>query len=391
MSSAPPFTLQHGQFMARALELARKGLYSASPNPRVGAILVKNNHIIGEGWHQQTGQQHAEILAIENAHASGQRTTENSHCFVTLEPCTHFGHTAPCVDALIKAGISEVTLAMVDPNPQVSGRGIKKLQAAGIRVASGLLRQQAEKLNQGFISRMTRQRPWVVIKLAMSLDGRTALSNGVSQWISSPESRQEVQRLRAQVGAILTGSGTVLGDDPRMTVREEELGYAQSLISRPTRQPIRVIIDGQQRLNPDYQIFQQPGKSIIVLPQGAKTAAQFEQAASQFDIEVLMAPTLSDTTGVHVDLDDVIQQLAVKWQVNEVMVEAGAGLSGALLARNLFDELHIYMAPKILGHKGRGLFQLADFKQMSEIINARFHQFRAVGRDIKLILKAADG
>lgn len=390
MSATKQFSFQDCQFMARALELAKKGLYGTSPNPRVGAVLVKNNQIIGEGWHQRAGDKHAEVMAIEDANARGLASPENSHCYVTLEPCAHFGHTAPCADALIKAGINKVTIAMVDPNPKVSGKGIKKLTAAGIEVFSGLLKQDAEKLNQGFVSRMTRHRPWVVIKLAMSLDGRTALSNGVSQWISSPESRQEVQRLRAQVCAILTGSGTVLGDDPRMTVREDDLGYTQSQISTIGRQPLRVIIDGQQRLHADYKIFQQPGKSIIVLPQGATTAIQFEQAAVDHDIEVLLAPTLEDNTGVHVDLDYVLQQLAIKWQVNELMVEAGAGLSGALLTQNLFDELQIYMAPKVLGHKGRGLFHLKEFKQMSEIINISFQQFRAVGADIKLTIKASD-
>ncbi len=376
--------------MARALELAKRGLFGTSPNPRVGAVLVKNNQIIGEGWHQRAGDKHAEVLAIEDVSVRGLASAENSHCYVTLEPCAHFGHTAPCADALIKAGIRKVTIAMVDPNPKVSGKGIKKLEDAGIEVVTGLLKQEAEKLNQGFVSRMTRQRPWVVIKLAMSLDGRTALSNGVSQWISSPESRQEVQRLRAQVCAILTGSGTVQGDDPRMTVRADDLGYAHSLISIPTRQPVRVIIDGQQRLNADFQIFKQPGKSIIVLPRGAKTAAQFVKAVAQHDIEVLLAPTISDASGDHVDLDFVLQQLASKWQVNELMVEAGAGLSGALIAQNLFDEIQIYMAPKVLGHKGKGLFNLPEFEQMAEIINVRFQQVRAVGRDIKLTIKASD-
>jgi len=380
--------------MARALELAKKGLFTTAPNPRVGALLVKDGQIIGEGWHQRAGGNHAEVNALEDVDERSPSPSVaaavlcGASCFITLEPCAHYGHTPPCADALIEAGVKEVIIAMIDPNPAVSGKGIKKLQAAGIKVRQGLLQQQAEELNAGFILRMTQSKPWVVMKLAMSVDGRTALANGVSQWISSAESRQEVQRLRAQVCGILTGSGTVISDNPRMTVRVDDLGYAENLASAPTRQPVRVIIDGQQRLTPQYQIFREPGTTIIVLPEGAKNQQLFAQAAKKFDIHVMQAPLISTASVQHLDLSFVLQQLAVKWQMNELMVEAGAGLSGAILQQGLFDELQIFMAPKVLGDQGLGLFNLPTFAKMDEIFTLNLLEFRAVGVDMKLTFKA---
>ncbi len=389
-----PHKPTHLSHMARAICLAKKGIFTTDPNPRVGAVIVKNDQIIGEGWHQFVGGPHAELHAIE---AAGN-AVKGSSCYVTLEPCSHHGRTAPCADAIIQAGIKEVFIAMEDPNPQVRGQGIRRLKAAGIKVTLGLMEAEAKAINPGFIKRMKENRPWVVVKMAMSLDGRTAMANGESQWISCEESRQDVQRLRARSSAIITGSGTLLSDDPRMTVRSESLGYAQTMIGEKVRQPLRVVIDGQQRLSPDSQFFTGEGNALIVLPEkcpqqefgnddnkreGDCGDSQQVKAFKHAGVGVMLVAKVND----HLDLKEIIQRLAKDWQINELMVEAGSELSGAFLKQGLMDELHLYIAPKIMGDQAKGLFHLPQLQVMSQTPGLEFEQIRQLGTDIKIICR----
>jgi len=370
----PPIMLDIS-FMARAIELAKKGLFTTDPNPRVGAVLVKEGQIIGEGWHQKAGEAHAEVIAIANAKEQ-QKQTLGATCYVTLEPCSHHGLTAPCADALILAGINRVVIAMQDPNPKVQGQGIAKLKAAQIEVEVGMMEQEARALNPGFIQRMTLGRPYVMMKLAMSLDGRTAMQSGESQWISSAESREDVQRLRARVSAILTGSETVLHDNPRMTVRAESLGYQQPLCGKQTRQPLRVVIDGQQRLTPESTFFNGEAQALIFLPIQSEKTALFKQQGVLVE-EVAM-------NNGHLDLEAILYRLSQNYQVNELMIEAGAQLSGALLKAGWVDQLEIYMAPKILGDNAKGLFHLPEIDCMKDVKNMQFSQVRSIGPDLKI-------
>jgi len=358
--------------MARALELAKKGLFSTHPNPRVGAVLVKNNKIVAEGWHIQAGQAHAEIHLLKSAGKQAKGTT----CYVTLEPCSHHGLTAPCADALIEAGIKKVFIAMQDPNPKVSGQGIARLQSAGIEVEVGLMQSEAMALNPGFVKRMGQGMPFTIMKLAMSMDGRTAMQSGESQWISSEQSRQDVQRLRARVSAIITGSDTVLMDNPRMTVRPQSLGYRCDPDAKVVRQPLRVVIDGQQRLTPDLHFFTGEGQAMIVLPIDSPKASLFRAK----DIWVMEVERVNG----HLDLMKMVSNLASKHQVNELMIEAGAQLSGAFMLAGLVDELVLYVAPKIMGDNARGLFHLPDLNAMCQVENLEFKQVRQIGKDLRI-------
>ncbi|MDP2751668.1 MAG: bifunctional diaminohydroxyphosphoribosylaminopyrimidine deaminase/5-amino-6-(5-phosphoribosylamino)uracil reductase RibD [Rhodocyclaceae bacterium] len=355
------FTLTDTLLMARALQLAEQGLFTTTPNPRVGCVLVKNGEVIGEGWHEHAGGPHAEINALTAAKQAGH-STNGATAYVTLEPCNHFGRTPPCVDALIEAGIVHVIAAMQDPNPQVSGEGLDKLNAAGIRVTCGLREGEATELNIGFISRMTRNRPWVRLKVAASLDGMTALNNGTSQWITGPEARRDAHAWRARSCAILTGYGTVKMDNPQLTVRE---------VDTP-RQPLKVVVDSKLRISPDARIAE--GNGLLVA-----TAVMDETRASalrQRGIEIL---TLPDASG-KVDLLALLKTLALRG-INEVHVEAGHRLNGALLAEGLVDEFLIYQAPVLLGDLARGMFALPELTTLTDARRLNVLERRFLGED----------
>ncbi len=371
-SSLAKSSIENDQYyMARALRLAKKGLWTTDPNPRVGCIIVLDGNIVGEGWHQEAGESHAEINALNQAKEKAKGAT----CYVTLEPCCHHGRTPPCTDALIKFGIARVVVAMTDPNPLVSSKGIEQLLKAGIIVNTGILTKDAEQLNPGFLTRMRYNRPYIRCKLGMSLDGRTAMASTESQWITSQDARREVQCLRARSSAIMTGSGTVLADNPRLTVREEELHYQlQSEIK--VKQPLRVVIDTHLSMQPDAIMLGLTGQTIIF------TASKSESVKS-----------ILEKTGAHVinlaergmvDLPAACQLLAEQYEVNELQIEAGATLSGAMLRAGLVDELIIYMAPMLMGNKARGLFNLPEIEHLNQHIPLNIADIRAVGRDWRI-------
>ena len=353
------------RYMARALALAQRGLYSTDPNPRVGCVLVRNRQIIGEGWHERAGEAHAEVKALE---AAGDRA-HGATAYVTLEPCCHHGRTPPCTDALLNAGVARMVAAMADPNPQVAGRGLAQLRAAGVAVDCGLLEAEARALNPGFIQRMTKGRPFVRIKLAMSLDGRTALASGESQWLTGEAARQDVQRQRARSSAILTGIGTVLADDPHLNVR----------LPDTLRQPLRVIVDTDLRTPPTARILQRPG-SALIFTTVADLAAQAPLRAAGAEIRVMSRRDWA------LNLQRVMVEL-VRRECNEIQVECGPTLAGALLQAGLMDELVIYLAPLLLGDRARGLFQLPELLTMQERWELEILEMRAVGRDWRITLR----
>jgi diaminohydroxyphosphoribosylaminopyrimidine deaminase/5-amino-6-(5-phosphoribosylamino)uracil reductase len=354
--------MSHQALMARALLLAERGIFTTAPNPRVGCVIVKDGVILAEGWHQRAGQPHAEANALAQL---DEQQAQGADCYITLEPCSHTGRTAPCADALIKAGIKRAFIAMKDPNPLVAGQGIEKLKQAGIEVIVGVLEQQAEKLNQGFCQRMRLGRPYVRSKMAMSVDGRTAMASGESQWITGPDARQDVQKLRAQSGAILTGVGTVLADDPQLTVRPEAWYPAGQAV----RQPLRIVVDSDLKIPIDAKI----------LNSEAETWIASLKRSTQNNLNVMV--TKSDKG--RVDLKQLMGQLAER-EINEVMVEAGSVLNGALLQAGLIDELVIYMAPKLMGDSARGLFHLPALHAMAQNIDLTITDIRAVGLDWRI-------
>lgn len=358
---------QDASFMAQALQLARQGLYTTDPNPCVGCVIVKNGKIIGEGWHERAGQGHAEVVALNSV--AKVDDLKDATAYVTLEPCSHHGRTPPCCDALIKAGIRRVVAAMQDPNPLVSGRGLAALQATGIEVQVGVLEADARALNRGFIKRMTENRPFIRSKLAMSLDGRTAMASGESKWITSPQARADVHRLRAESSAIVTGVNTVLADDPALTAR----------VDFPVVQPIRVILDSHLQTPPSAQMATLPGRSLI-LTCSDDAAKQRDLQNAGFEVQ-----RLPGTNG-RLDLPEAMCFLADQ-QINNVLVEAGAILNGALLAANLLDEIIVYMAPSILGDQGRGLFHLPALQAMADKKALKLLDVRQVGGDLRLTLK----
>jgi diaminohydroxyphosphoribosylaminopyrimidine deaminase/5-amino-6-(5-phosphoribosylamino)uracil reductase len=354
-------------FMARALKLARKGLYSTHPNPRVGCVIVQDGRIVGEGWHARAGEPHAEVHALRQAGDKARGAT----AYVTLEPCSHHGRTPPCADALVAAGVSRVVAAMQDPNPQVAGSGLLRLAKAGIEVASGVLEDEARALNAGFIKRMEKGLPFVRVKLAMSLDGRTAMASGESQWITGPAARSAVQRLRAQASVVLSGADTVLADDARLTVRADELGLGAEMMALAQRRPpLRVLVDGRLRV-PLSKTFFQVGPALVATC--AAAAARDRYLADGH--ELLAVPGSNG----HVDLRKLLLELAGRG-VNEVLVEAGPRLAGAFARAGLVDEYRIFVAPKLLGSSARPLFEL-PLNRMAEAPELQIVDIRAVGDD----------
>ena len=359
------WTAADHQYMSRALQLARRGLYTTHPNPRVGCVLVKDDRIIAEGWHEYTGGPHAEVNALNNAQADVTDAT----CYVTLEPCCHSGRTPPCTDALIKAGIKKTIIATLDPNPEVAGQGRDKLEQAGIEVELGLMEMAAAQINRGYIIRRTSGRPLVRCKLAVSLDGRTALADGTSKWITGPEARLDVQRLRAESSAIMTGIGTVLADDPSLNVRD----------IKKERQPLRVIIDPELKFPASAKMLALPGRTLIFTE---NHDLSLHESLVQSGAEIMSIE--AGQTGF---LQQVMSHLAGQEEINEVLLETGATLAGSMLNAGLIDELVIYQAPLLLGDSGKGMFHLPELKTMDDRIELVLIDTRQVGKDVRITCK----
>ena len=363
-------------FMAEALALAANGLYDTKPNPAVGCVLVKDGRVIARGWTAPAGGPHAERVALAAAGAEDRGAT----AYVTLEPCCHQGRTPPCTRALIEAQVARVVFAGHDPNPRVNGGGARDLAAAGIEVEGGVLEREAEPLNRGFFARMRRGRPWVRVKIAASLDGRTALASGESQWITGAESRADVHRWRARAGAVLTGSGTVLHDDPSLDARREEAGIDRAL---GIKQPLRAILDTRLRTPPSAKTLTLPGEVLIFTTLVTDEAQRVLERAGARVERVDAVPT---PAGERCDLRQVLARLA-KLEVNDVWVEAGARLSGALLEAGLVDELVIYLAPRLLGDGARGMFAVPALATLEDAWRLTFDEVRNLGDDIRILAR----
>ncbi|HEX4895619.1 MAG TPA: bifunctional diaminohydroxyphosphoribosylaminopyrimidine deaminase/5-amino-6-(5-phosphoribosylamino)uracil reductase RibD [Solimonas sp.] len=356
MSIAPA---KAAQYMARALRLAERGRMSTHPNPRVGCVVVRDGEVVGEGWHERAGEPHAEVHALRMA---GDRA-RGAELFVTLEPCSHHGRTPPCADALVAAGVRKLWVAMVDPNPQVAGQGIARLQAAGIEVDTGLMQAEAQRLNRGFIARMTRQRPFVTLKLGVSLDARTAMASGESQWITSEEARADAHRLRAEAGAVLTGFATVLADNPQLTVR----GLAEGI-----RQPDRIVLDAQARVPETSRVWASGARRYWCVGRAPARCPE--------GVEALVVATTEDGS---LQLSAALHQLAGRG-INEVLLECGPRLAGAFLAQGLVDELVSYVAPDLLGHEGRPFAYLPGLERLSQRLRWQWQDVRQIGPDLRL-------
>ncbi|OIQ25799.1 bifunctional diaminohydroxyphosphoribosylaminopyrimidine deaminase/5-amino-6-(5-phosphoribosylamino)uracil reductase RibD [uncultured Vibrio sp.] len=358
----PQFSELDFQMMSRAILLAKKGIYTTAPNPNVGCVIARNGDIVGEGYHHRAGEPHAEVHAMR---AAGEQSV-GATAYVTLEPCSHYGRTPPCAEGLIKAKVSRVVCAMQDPNPKVAGRGIDMLRAAGIQVDVGLLEADANALNPAFIKRMKTGLPYVQLKMAASLDGQTALSNGVSQWITSPQSRQNVQEYRARSCAILSTSKTVIDDNASLNVRWNDLPSSIQSTYRQSdvRQPVRVILDRNKDLSPNLKIFESPG-NIIRVGEGGDITPKLNQH--------------------RIDLATTFQELARTHNINHLWVEAGATLARSLIQEELVDELVLYLAPKLMGSDGRGLFGALGLETMSETHDLTIQDLRQVGPDIRIV------
>ena len=360
-------TLDHAM-MARALRLAELGTYTTKPNPMVGCVIVRDGEAVGEGWHERAGGPHAEVYALEGARERAKGAT----AYVTLEPCSHTGKTGPCADALIAAGVSRVVGAMRDPNPEVDGGGFERLRAAGIQVESGLMEAPARLLNRGFLSRIERGRPWLRVKLATSLDGRSALASGESKWISGEPARADVHRWRARAGALLTGAGTVLVDDPHLTVRLEKDEAGKDV---PFVAPLRVVLD--------------PGLATVArghIREGAAPTLYLHAPDARMPRGIDAQHAHVPVKGGRFDLDAVLALLATRG-INEVQVEAGATLAGAFLGAGLVDELLLYVAPVLLGETARPMFDGLHIDAMTERLKMHIVETRRIGEDVRVLLR----
>ena len=360
------FSPDDHRFMARALELAERGLYTTTPNPRVGCVIVNAGQVVGEGWHEKAGLPHAEVNALA---AAGSRS-RGATVYVSLEPCVHQGRTGPCTEALSKAGVARVVVALQDPNPLVGGKGLEKLKQSGIETGVGLMEEESRELNIGFVSRMTRGRPWVRLKVAASLDGRTALNNGRSQWITGEAARRDGHHWRARACAILTGAGTVRDDDPRLTVREVET----------SRQPLRVVVDSKLDTPSTAKVLEGGGVLVAAAQEDkAKIAALRARGA-----EVLVMPNSAGK----VELGELFRELARRG-MNEVHVEAGSRLNGSLLQEGQVDEFLIYLAPSIIGDAARGMFHLPELTELAGRRQLKILDTRMIGPDIRVLARFA--
>lgn len=367
-----PFSLQDAAFMQLALDLAKQGEFTTTPNPSVGCVLVKDGEVVGKGFHAKAGEPHAEVMALREAGKNARGAT----AYVTLEPCSHFGRTPPCAKGLVEAGVSKVIAAMCDPNPQVAGKGLQILSDAGIESAVGLLEENAEQLNKGFLKRMRTGKPFVQLKLAMSIDGKTAMASGESKWITGAQARADVQQYRAKASAILSTSQTVLADDPSLNVRWEELppnvkaDYPQEKL----RQPVRVILDSTHKVRSDFKVFLTESPVWLV---------------GEDDYPLTGFPVFTDYLQLDRNQGETRLQALMaelgKRQINTLWVEAGATLAGALIAENLVDELIIYMAPKLLGDQARDLCHLPNLTQLADAPLWQLQSCEPVGDDLKLI------
>jgi len=394
------------RYMQRAVTLAKQGRFTTAPNPNVGCVIVKQDEIIGEGFHLRAGEAHAEVHALAAAGKDAQGAT----CYVTLEPCSHYGRTPPCAEALVKANVNEVVIAMVDPNPKVAGNGVAILIAAGIKVRIGLLSQQAHALNPGFILRMQKQRPFVRLKMAASLDGRTALKNGESKWITGPAARSDVQVYRAQANAILSTASTVIMDDASLNVRYSELGASQAdyplslndSSEQQIRQPTRVVLDNHCRLDQhliqsdnELKLFAQPGKILLVNGK-QNLATDTEKSVNAVENNLSAEPLfinesvsrieINQDCHHNIDLKQLMTALA-KQDINDLWVEAGATLAGALLENKLVDEIIIYLAPKLMGDSARGLAVLSELTEMAQVPAFSFTDVTQIGDDLRITAK----
>lgn len=359
------YTETDHRHMARALQLARRGLYTTSPNPRVGCVLARDDTVVGEGWHERAGAPHAEVHALAAAGTAAVGAT----AYVSLEPCAHQGRTPPCTTALISAGVARVVAAMQDPNPQVAGKGLAELASHGIATECGLLEPEARELNPGFVQRMTLGRPWVRLKVAASLDGKTALANGRSQWITGPAARRDGHRWRARACAVLTGIGTVKHDDPQLTVREVET----------SRQPLRVVVDSRLETPPAARVLGAGSLVAAAIDDGAKIAALKARGA-----EVVVLPNAAGK----VDLAALMRELARRG-VNEVHVEAGCKLNGSLVNEGIVDELLIYLAPCLIGDRAHGMFNLPQLSDLAARRTLDVRESRVLGPDIRILARWA--
>jgi diaminohydroxyphosphoribosylaminopyrimidine deaminase/5-amino-6-(5-phosphoribosylamino)uracil reductase len=370
------FSASDYAYMAQALRLAERGLYTTDPNPRVGCVLVRNDEVVGEGWHRRAGEPHAERLALAVAGDAARGAT----AYVSLEPCSHHGRTPPCAEGLIEAGVARVVAAMEDPNPRVAGRGMAMLRGAGVAAEAGLLAADAERINPGFFRRMRTGRPYVRCKLAMSLDGRTAMANGESKWITGDAAREDVQRLRARSSAIVTGIETILADDPSMNVRLAAADLAGVDAEADIRQPLRVVLDTRLRMPPRARMLTLAGDTLVVCGESAPVSIETELC--DLGAAVLRIPQL----GGRLDLVRLFRELADR-QINEVLIESGPTLAGSALAAGMVDELIVYAAPHLMGHAARGLVALPGVDAMADRLNLEFIDVRRVGRDLRLTLQ----
>jgi diaminohydroxyphosphoribosylaminopyrimidine deaminase/5-amino-6-(5-phosphoribosylamino)uracil reductase len=371
--SQPPFSIADHAHMARALQLAVRGRYSTAPNPAVGCVLVDAaGKVVGEGWHRRAGEPHAEVLALR----SSQGRERGGTAYVTLEPCTHHGRTPPCVEAVLAAGFARVVVAMEDPNPKVAGAGVQRLREAGVAVDVGLLGAQAAELNRGFVSRMRRGRPWVTVKLGASLDGRTALADGASKWITGPAARADVQRLRAQASAVLTGIGTVLADDPALTVRDPRFQLHG-------RRPLRVIFDARGQLSARARVVNDDHDTLLLTSKAGAAELQARGIHGQLHLVLELLPV--DPHG-RLDPAVALARLAER-ECNEVLVESGPRLAGSFLAAGLVDEIVMYLAATVLGQDARPSFSLPQpLQALADRARFRYADVRIVGDDLRVTL-----
>jgi len=358
------FTAADHGFMEQALELAGRGLNTTTPNPRVGCVVVRDGTVVGTGWHEKAGMPHAEVLALKAAGARSRGAT----LYVNLEPCSHHGRTPPCVDAIVEADVKRVVAAIQDPNPKIAGAGFAKLRAAGIAVEQGLMEEEARELNIGFFARMTRGRPWMRMKVAASLDGRTALANGKSQWITGEAARQDGHRWRARACAVLTGFGTVRDDDPQLNVRG---------VDTP-RQPLKIVVDSKFETSPSARLLKE-GKTLVV---GAVNDAKRIASLKNAGAEIVIIPN----DGGKVELFKLMEELARR-ELNEIHVEAGTKLNGSLLQAGVVDELLVYLAPSVIGDSGRGMFHLPEITELSQASALKIREAERIGTDLRILAR----
>ncbi|QLB12952.1 diaminohydroxyphosphoribosylaminopyrimidine deaminase [Bisgaardia hudsonensis] len=366
------FTAQDKQFMQLAIELAKKGQFTTAPNPAVGCVIVKNGNIVGKGFHFKAGEAHAEVMALREAGENAKGAT----AYVTLEPCSHYGRTPPCAKGLIDAGIGKVIAAMADPNPTVAGKGLKMLSDVGVETKVGLLADQAELLNKGFLTRMRTGKPFVQLKMAMSLDGKTAMASGESKWITNELSRQDVQQERAKSSAILSTSQTILADDPLLNIRWEQFSeqLQQDYPKETLRQPVRIILDNHHQVLPTHKLFQ-INSPVWLVSEKERELAGFPDFCKHIQLNVENSASYLQT---------LLIELA-KRQINSIWVEAGATLAGALINEYLVDELIVYIAPKLLGSNAKGLCYLPQLTKLADAPEWQLEKLMQLSSDIKII------